>query len=74
MVHEMTRIDRDLWERMQRLNEETVTAAVAGSLKRGQIRGILKRRDLMAKKIAQLVVAKGERSVFVRFADPQRLD
>ena len=70
MVHEMTRIDPDLWERMKRLNEKTVTAAMAGSLPRKKIKGLLKRRDVMAKKIAELIDAKGERDVFVRFADP----
>ena len=74
MVHEMTRIDRSLWERIERLDEETLTSALAGSLSRGKIRAILKRRDRMEEKIEELVTERGERSVFVRFAEPSRQD
>jgi len=54
-VHELTRIDEQLWERMQQLDEETLTAALGPWLKRGAIRAILARRDRMQEEIAELV-------------------
>lgn len=70
MVHELTRVDQELWERMQRLDEATLTAELGSLLSRPKIRGILKRRDRMAKVIEKLVAAKGETAVLLRYSAP----
>lgn len=70
MVHEMTRVDRDLWNRFLALDEATLTAALGKWLEAGAVRDILKRRDIMAEEIARLVDEKGEAHVFVRYAPP----
>jgi hypothetical protein len=62
----MTRIDVDLWERMQALAEEDLQSALRPWLGRREIRGILERREVMAKTIADMVAKRGERAVFVR--------
>jgi hypothetical protein len=72
MAHKMTRVDRDLWERMKRLDEETLTAALGESLSRVKIRAILKRRDRMAQEIEELVAVKGETAVLLRYIEPER--
>jgi hypothetical protein len=72
MVHKLTRVDRDLWERMQRLDEETLTAALGELLSRTKIRAILKRRDRMAKEIAALVERQGESMVLLRYVESTR--
>ena len=42
MAHDnMTRIDRDLWDRIQQLDKPTVTAALGEWLDGGEIRAIL---------------------------------
>ncbi len=72
MVHKLTRVDRNLWERMKRLDEETLTTAVGASLSRPKIREILKRRDRMAKQIEELVEVKSEAAVLLRYVEPKR--
>jgi len=54
-VHKLTRVDPDLWERMLKLDELTLTAALGKWLKRGAIRAILERRDRMQRELAQLI-------------------
>lgn len=66
MVHEMTRIDAHLWERMQALTEESLTAALGKWLGRGEIRSILQRRDRMKQNIDKMVAERGAATVFVR--------
>jgi len=71
MAHDnMTRIDRYLWERMQQLDEPTLTAALGDWLSGREIRAILERRDKMAEIIDDLVEANGEASVLIRYGIP----
>ena len=77
MVHELTRVDRDLWDRFMALDEATLQAALGKWLRDGQIRAILEHRDQMAKDIEALVAERSEAAVFVRFpstpaSPPQR--
>ncbi len=69
MVHELKRVDRDLWNRMLALDEATLTRALGDWLGRGQIRSILQRRDGMAKEVARLVEEHGEEAVLVEATD-----
>ena len=62
---EMSRIDRALWERMQALDEATLTAALDSWLDRGAIRAILRRRDAMQKVIDTLLKKSSEAAVFI---------
>ena len=66
-VHELTRIDRDLWDRMEALDEPTLTAALGEWLTDAEIRAILERRDEMQEDIDAMVAERGEAAVFVRF-------
>ncbi len=66
MVHKLTRIDRDLWARMLALDEPALRTALGEWLSDGEIRGILRRRDIMAEAIQAMVDERGEQSVFVR--------
>ena len=71
MAHDnMTRIDRYLWERMQQLDEPTLTAALGEWLSGREIRAILERRDKMAEIIDDLLEANGEASVLIRYGIP----
>ena len=67
MVHKLTRIDWDLWDRMLALDEASLTPVLAEWLSDGEIRAIVERRDLMAEDIRELVDEFGEARVFVRF-------
>jgi len=70
MVHEMTRVDRDLWESMKRLDEPTLQATLGEWLGGREIRAILERRDRMAEIVEKLVSEHGERDVYVRSVRP----
>jgi hypothetical protein len=63
---EMTRIDKELWERMAALDEPTLTTAVGKWLDRGMIRAILKRRDNMKKVIDNLLKNGNEALVYIK--------
>ena len=63
MVHELTRVDQDLWDRFMALDEATLQAALGKWLGDGQIRAILARRDEMTKDIEALVAEWGEDAV-----------
>jgi hypothetical protein len=66
MVHEMSRIDRELWDRMKTLTEETLTSALGPwVVGKSEIRSILERRDKMQTLIDKLVAGKGEAATFV---------
>ena len=67
MTHEMTRIDRELWNRFLALDEAVLQSAVGEWLGGREIRGILERRDQMAEAIATMVAEQGENTVFVEF-------
>ena len=69
MVHELSQVDQDLWDRFEALDEVILTTAVGEWLGGSEIRAILERRDLMAENIAAMVAERGETSVFVRFRE-----
>jgi hypothetical protein len=71
MPHKLTRVDRDLWESIGRLDQETLTRVLGQWVSRSRIQKILKRRDRMAKKIAGLVAARGEVAVLVRYLEEE---
>ena len=66
MQNQLTRVDSNLWEKMQQLDEATLTTALGEWLDEGEIRAILERRAEMEREIAKLVEDRGERDVFVR--------
>ena len=66
IVHEMINIDRELWERMQALTVENLTAALATWLGNREIRAIIERRDRLQVVIDKMVAEKGEAAVSVR--------
>ena len=71
MAHEnMLRVDRYLWERMQLLDEPTLTAAVGEWLSDAEIHAILERRDRMGEIIDALVAANGPAAVLLRYRVP----
>jgi hypothetical protein len=61
---ELQNIDRALWQRMQALDEASLTEALGKWLDRVQIRAILERRDRMQREIDKLVAKFGERIFF----------
>ncbi len=54
LVVKMTRVDRELWERMSAVTEAQLKAAIGKWVMGSQIRDVLKRRDTMAAEIARL--------------------
>jgi hypothetical protein len=65
MVHTLTRVDREFWERIKALSEEQLVQALEGWLDKGQIRDLLKRREIMQAEIDKLIAQKGEAAVFL---------
>jgi hypothetical protein len=65
MVHVLTRIDRDLWDRMKALTIESLTTVLEKWIGKREIRAIIERRDRMQGVIDKLVATKGEAAVFV---------
>jgi hypothetical protein len=59
-----TRIDRELWTRMEALTSEQLDP-LADVIGRAEARAILDRRDLMRRQIKSLVDERGEQAVFV---------
>lgn len=66
MVHVMTRVDHELWERMKALTVESLTPPLKKWIGNREIRAIIERRDRMQTVIDKLVATKGEAAVFVR--------
>jgi hypothetical protein len=66
MVHKMTRIDADLWDRMKALTEESLTEVLGKWMGKGEIRSILQRRDRMQELIDKMVAEMGAAAVFVK--------
>jgi hypothetical protein len=64
--NELTRVDRELWDRMLALDEPTLTNALGAWIDRGSIRAMLKRRDAMKKAIDALVSHSSEAAVYIR--------
>ncbi len=59
MVHEMGRVDQELWDRIRALDEPTLTAALGRWLGRREIRAILERRTAMEKDVASYLARVG---------------
>ena len=66
MVHQLTRVDQELWDRMKTLTVESLTPALEKWIGKGEIRAMIERRDRLQGVIDKLVAAKGEAAVFVR--------
>lgn len=65
--HELTRVDPDLWKRMQDLTEETLAPVIGQwGVGPGDRKALLKRRDKMQLLIDKLVKDRGETYVFMR--------
>lgn len=60
LVSVMTRIDRELWEKMLALDEPTLTASLGKLIDGGSIRAILRRRDAMKVAIDALIQKWGD--------------
>jgi hypothetical protein len=59
-------VDRDLWDRIQALDEGQLTAALSKWVDKGSIRAMLTRRDRMKVEIGKLVAASSEAAVFLK--------
>jgi len=70
MTHKMTRIDADLWARMEALDQNGLAVVLGSWLPTDQIDSLLRRRDAMKTIIAALVAKRGEAAVFVRAPGP----
>jgi len=70
MTHKMTRIDADLWARMEGLDQNVLATVLSSWLPTDQIDSVLRRRDAMKTIIAALVAKRGEAAVFVRAPGP----
>ena len=66
LKHELTRVDPDLWKRMQDLTEATLEPAIGQWVGKGERKAMLERRDKMQKVIDQLVKQRGDTYVFMR--------
>ena len=63
---DFTRVDADLWKRMQDLTEASLTQAIGQWVDGGARKALLNRRDKMQKAIDQLVKERGDTYVFMR--------
>jgi hypothetical protein len=70
MTHEMTRIDVELWARIQALDQKGLAAALGEWLSPDEIDWLLGRRATMKTIIDALVTQRGEAAVFVRAPGP----
>jgi hypothetical protein len=59
-------VDRDLWDRIQALDEGQLTSALSKWVDKGGIRSMLARRDRMKMEIDKLVAANGDAMVFLK--------
>ena len=66
MIHEMTRIDTDLWTHMQALTEAELQQSLGKWLIHGEAKSMIERRDKMQQIIDGLVRAHGEAAVFMK--------
>jgi hypothetical protein len=60
----LERCDRSVWQALQTLTIESVTAAVDRSLTKDEIRAVIVRRDLIVKQFAKMVETSGEAAIF----------
>ena len=66
MVHQLTHIDRPLWNRMKALTVESLSPVLEPWVNNQAIRAMLDRRDRMQGVIEKLVASKSEAAVFVQ--------
>ena len=66
MAVKMQSIDRELWDRIQALDEAQLTEALGKWVDRGGIKSMLTRRERMKVEIDKLVAANGEGNVFIK--------
>lgn len=66
LKHELTRVDEDLWKRMQQLDEPALETAIGALIGKNERKAMLTRRDKMQKVIDQLVKERGEAYVYMR--------
>lgn len=66
LKHELTRVDPDLWKRMQDLTEATLAPAIGQWVGAGERKALLARRDRMQKLVDKLVKERGDTYVFMR--------
>ena len=66
LTHVMTRVDPDLWAKMQELTEASLKPVIGKLMGGGELRAILQRRDKMKTLIDALVKDKGEAFVFMK--------
>lgn len=62
----MTRVDAELWEKMQGLTIEALTEHLGDWVGKRELNALLKRRDEMKKEIDKLVKERGEAAVLLR--------
>jgi hypothetical protein len=62
----VTRVDRELWERMRALDEPQLKAALRQWVNDKELRAILARRDRMEAELSKLAAQRGEAAVYVR--------
>jgi hypothetical protein len=70
MTHTMTRIDAELWARMEALDQTGLAGALGSWLSTVEIDSLLRRRDVMKTIIAALVTKRGKAAVFVGAQSP----
>lgn len=63
-THELTHIDRALWDRMKGLTRDQLATTFGSLLDERDINGILDRCEVMQRSIDKLVKSKGEAAVF----------
>ena len=61
----MNRIDKPIWEKMVALDEAKLTELIGQWIGKGEIRAILKRRDLMKEEIDKMLASRAPAAVFV---------
>lgn len=61
----LTRVDRELWEKMLALDEAQIEVALGTWCDKSRRKAILQRRDEMKKAIDALIAEKGEAAVFL---------
>jgi hypothetical protein len=64
--HALTRVDPELWARMQALTEPGLSAVLGGLMGRGEVRAIIQRRDRMQVLIDAAIKERGEAWVFMK--------
>ena len=62
--NELIRIERNLFDKMKQLTEQSMTQAMKGALTRPEIRSVLRRRDALVQHFEKLLAGRDESAVF----------